>query len=251
MKRLAVMVLVCVLSLGACDSAKTTSIKTTLTVFAAASLTESFTAIGHAFERANSGITVRFNFGPSDGLATGIVEGGTADVFASASIKTMDGVAAEPGVVDRSIFARNRLVVIVPKGNPAHITSILDAARPSIKLAIASPGVPAGDYARQIFKNVRQTPRGSVSNEVDVKSVVQAVSLGEADAGVCYATDVTAAVAPEVTVINIPDAVNVIASYPIAVVKGTKHGSAASAFVRYVLNQGQAVLRTARFLAPA
>jgi len=249
-RRCTVAALVCLLAVGACDSGGSGK-RNTLTVFAAASLTESFTTIGHEFERANPGVRVKFNFGPSDGLATGIVEGGTADVFASASIATMDRVAAGPRIIGRAVFARNRLVVIVPKDNPAHITSLADLARPSIELAIAAPGVPAGDYARQLFKNVRQTPRGSFSNEVDVKSVVQAVSLGEADAGICYATDVTASVAPEVKVIDIPDAVNVIASYPIAIVRGTKHGAAARAFVRYVLGSGQTILRSAGFLAPA
>ena len=249
MRRIAAALLVLALAATACTS-KAGS-KTTLSVFAAASLTESFTEIGRSFEHIHPDVTVRFNFGPSDGLATGIIEGGTADVFASASIATMDRVAADPGVRGRAIFARNRLVIIVPKDNPARISSLADLAKPSIELAVAAPGVPAGDYARQLFKNVRQTPRGTFSNEVDVKSVVQAVSLGEADAGICYATDVTAAVSPKVMVINVPDAVNVIASYPIAVVTGTKHAAAAEAFVQYVLRSGQGTLRSAGFLAPS
>ena len=222
-------------------------------VFAAASLTESFTAIGRAFEGAHPGVHVRFNFGPSDGLATGISEGGNADVFAAASADPMDVVARSPGVRGRTVFAGNRLVAIIPRDNPAGIRSLADIVRANVKLSIAAPGVPAGKYARQILAraHLARALRNSPSNEVDVKSVVQKVVLGEADAGIVYATDVTSAVSKSVRVVPIEDELNVIARYPIAVVAWTKHEALARAFVAYVSGEGQATLRAAGFLSPA
>ncbi len=223
-------------------------------MFAAASLAESFSTIGDAFEREHAGVTVRFNFGPSDGLATGINAnaGGRADVFASASPRWMDAVSAQTGVSDRAVFARNRLVVLVPKDNPAGIASLADLAEPGVKLVLAAPEVPVGGYAREALKraHLEAAEKNVVSNEEDVKGVVQKVVLGEADAGIVYATDVTPAVGPTVSSIAIPDDVNVIASYPIAVVAGTKHEATARSFVAYVLGPGQTILRSAGFLEP-
>jgi molybdate transport system substrate-binding protein len=226
---------------------------TDLLVFAAASLTESFAKIGGAFEHANPGVHVRFNFGPSDGLATGIGEGARADVFASASKTHMDQVAVTPGVDARAIFARNRLTVIVPSSGTARVYAFADLARPGVKLVLAAPGVPAGNYARRALAlgMLDAALHNLVSNEVDVKSVVQKVVLGEADAGIVYITDVTPAVAPGVRVVPIPDRMNVIASYPIAVVAGSRSEATARAFVAFVLGgRGQTILRAAGFLSP-
>jgi molybdate transport system substrate-binding protein len=226
-----------------------------ITVLAAASLTAAFTKIGVNFERANPDVTVRFSFGPSDGLATQILEGAPADVFAPASPKYMDQVRSDgPGVTEQVDFARNTLAVIVPSGNPAHIESVDDLARPGVKLVLAAVGVPAGDYAREILGNAgiqKEALANVVSNEEDVKGVVQKVLLGEADAGIVYRTDVTPDISANVREIAIPDGVNVIATYPIALIDGSSHTPAATAFIRYVAGPGQTTLRSFGFLPPS
>jgi molybdate transport system substrate-binding protein len=225
--------------------------RTDIVVFAAASLTEAFGEIGRAFEQGNEGIAVRFNFGPSDGLATQITEGGPADVFASASPRWMDAVAADPGVTDRAVFARNRLVVLVPASNPARIGGLADLARPGVKLVLAAAGVPAGRYAREALAKAGiavRAMRNLVSNEEDVKGVVQKVLLDEADAGVVYASDATPSAHGRVRAIAIPAARNVIATYSIAVVRRSGLPPAARAFVRFVLGAGQKALARHGFL---
>jgi len=226
-----------------------------ITVLAAASLTAAFTKIGADFERANPDTTVRFGFGPSDGLATQILEGAPADVFAPASPKYMAQVQSDgSGVTGRADFARNKLAVIVPSDNPAGIGSVADLAKPGVKLVLAAVGVPAGDYAREILANAgiqKEALANVVSNEEDVKGVVQKVLLGEADAGIVYRTDVTSDISAQVREIAIPDGVNVIATYPIAVIGGSGNRDAAEAFVRYVTGPGQVTLRSFGFLPPS
>jgi molybdate transport system substrate-binding protein len=222
----------------------------TLTVFAAASLTEAFTEIAAGFEAEQPGLEVRLSFGPSDGLATQIQEGAPAQVFASASPTWMDAVAEDPGVTDRADFARNLLVVITPADDPAGIGMIEDLGGPDVKLVLGAEGVPVGDYAREMLSNAGVADgalANVVSNEDDVKGVVQKVALGEADAGVVYRTDVTGE--GDVRTVPIPDAVNVVATYPIGVVAGS--GSEHTApFVAFVLGPGQDRLRAAGFLPP-
>jgi molybdate transport system substrate-binding protein len=223
---------------------------TTITVFAAASLTDAFTQIAEDYEGLHD-VDVRLSFGPSDGLATQIQEGAPADVFASASPKWMDAVAEDPGITDRSDFARNLLVLIVPAGNPAGLGSVDDLAQPGIKLVLAAEGVPVGDYAREMLANagIADTVLANVvSNEDDVKGVVQKVALGEADAGIVYRTDVTPAVADDLEAIDVPDEVNVVAVYPIAALAGGP--TVARDFVAYVLGPGQETLEAAGFLPP-
>jgi molybdate transport system substrate-binding protein len=223
-----------------------------LTVFAAASLTEAFGQIGDAFEGEHDGVTVAFNFGPSDGLATQIREAGLADVFASASGRWMDAVAEDPGVTGRTDFARNRLVVLVPADNPAGIVEIADLAFPGVELVLAAEDVPAGGYAREALGNagiLDAALDNLVSNEEDVKGVVQKVVAGEADAGIVYATDVTEEVGANVRAIEIADDVNVIATYPIAVVQDAGNADLAQAFVDFVTStEGQDVLASYGFL---
>lgn len=212
-----------------------------------------FPQIAVGFERAHPGVHVRFTFSSSSGLATSIKEGAPVDVFASASPKWIDAVATDPGVLQRAIFAHNRLVLIVPKDNPAHITEFADIARAGVRLVVAAVGVPAGDYARQAFARagLRGALRNIVSNEQDVEGVVQKVVSGDADAGIAYATDLTAAVAQSVKAIELPTDANVIATYEIAVILGSNVSPEARAFVAYVLGPGQAQLRQAGFSAPA
>jgi molybdate transport system substrate-binding protein len=238
-------------SCGDSDDAEATD-EAELTVSAAASLTDAFGDIGAVFEEANPGVTVTFNFGPSDGLATQINEGAPVDVFASASPTWMDAVQDEgPGVTGRADFAKNRLSIIVPSDDPAGIEGIDDLAEDGIRLVIAAEGVPAGDYAREVFANagIADAAMANVaSNAEDVRAVVTAVASGEADAGVVYVTDVTSEVAGKVALVEIPDEVNVIATYPIAVVTGSQEADLAQRFVDYVLGPGQQALAEFGFL---
>lgn len=222
-----------------------------LTVSGAASLTDAFGDIGAAFEAENPGVAVSFNFGPSDGLATQINEGAPVDVFASASPTWMDAVQEGPGVSGRADFATNRLAIIVPSHDPAQIEGVEDLAGDGVRLVIAAEGVPAGDYAREIFANAgiaHAAMANVVSNAEDVRTVVTAVASGEADAGIVYVTDVTSHVAERVSSIEIPDEINVMATYPIAVVIGSQEADLAQRFVDYVLGPGQQTLAAYGFL---
>ena len=222
-----------------------------LTVAAAASLTAAFTQIGVDFQE-ETGVAVVFTFGPSDGLATQIVEGAPVDVFASASPAWMDAISERgPGVRRRTNFARNRLAVIVPTDNPANIHELDDLATDGVQLVLAAEGVPAGDYAREILANAGIADAALanvVSNEEDVAAVVTKVLTGEADAGIAYVTDVTAEVASRISVVEIPDDVNVIATYPIAVIADSGRPDVAREFVEFVLGPGQRVLADNGFL---
>ena len=237
---------------GSDDDAAASTGETELTVSGAASLTDAFGEIGTAFEGEHPGVTVTFNFGPSDGLATQINDGAPVDVFASASPTWMDSVQDDgPGVSKRADFARNRLTIVVPSDNPAGIEDVGDLAGDDVQLVIAAEGVPAGDYAREIFENAgisKAAMANVVSNAEDVRSVVTSVASGEADAGIVYVTDVTADVADRITQIEIPDDINVIATYPIAVVNDSQETHLAASFVDYVLGPGQQTLADHGFL---
>jgi molybdate transport system substrate-binding protein len=252
MRRAAIALAALVLLVPACATAPegaAGSRTTTLTVLAAASLTEAFGRIGAEFERAHDAVTVRFSFGPSDGLAAQIQAGAPADVFASASPAWMDAVASDPGVSGRVDFARNRLVVVTPADDPAGIGSVDDLADPGVKLVVAAEGVPAGDYAREMLQKAgvaTSALANVVSNEEDVKAVVQKVALGEADAGIVYVTDVTADVRDRVREVSIPDSVNVVATYPIGVVAGTRHPRPARAFVSFMSDPSSDAARILR-----
>ena len=241
-------------SQGSATQSVGTAPATELTVFAASSLTAAFTQIGSDFEAANPGTTVTFNFGSSSDLAASIGSEGTADVFASASGTYLDEVSDDPGVTGRADFVQNELVVITPPDNPAGITSLEDLAEPGVQVVLAAEGVPVGDYARESLKDAgieKEVLANVVSNEEDDASVVAKVTSGEADAAIVYVSDVTNTVAPQVNAVQIPDAVNVIATYPIAVVSSTTHAEAARSFVDYVTGtDGQATLADFGFLPP-
>jgi molybdate transport system substrate-binding protein len=220
----------------------------TASVFAASSLTDSFKALGTAFQAAHSGTTIQFNFAGSPTLVTQIEQGASADVFASADTTNMDKLKTDGfNAADPKVFAHNKLSIVVAAGNPKGINSLADLAKPGVIYISAGPTVPAGKYALQILANagVKVTPK---SLETDVKSVLSKISLGEADAGIVYTTDVTAAGA-KVQGVTIPDDVNVTATYPIVEVKGTKNADLANAFMAYVLSaDGQAKLQSFGFL---
>jgi molybdate transport system substrate-binding protein len=236
---------------------------TTLTVYAAASLTEAFGELGRQLKRSHPGLVVRFNFAGSQQLASQLDAGATADVFASADQRWMT-LAQEKGLTrgDASVFARNRLVVIVPHGNPAGIGRLHDLARPGTKIVMAAEAVPAGKYSREVIQRLAGAPgypadydrhvlANVVSQEENVKAVVAKVQLGEADAGFVYRSDVTPAVDRQVRTLDIPDRYNVIAAYPIAIVRSAENPEAARQFIDLVLSTaGQQVL-TRHGLIPA
>lgn len=229
--------------------------KSTLQVFAAASLSDAFTEIGHQFEQRRPGHTVRLNFAGSQQLATQIEQGAAADVFASADERWMT-YAAGRGLLSGEpvVFARNCLVVIVPRTNPARIQRLQDLARGGVKLVLGAEAVPVGRYSRAVLRNLARDPtlgsdfatrtlRNVVSEEENVKSVVGKVQLGEADAGIVYRSDVTPSVARYLRVLEIPESANVLTSYPMALVRRAREPEAASAFVEFVLShEGQAIL---------
>ena len=227
----------------------------TLTVFAAASLPQAFGDIGKAFEAANPGVTVTFNFAGSQTLVTQIQQGAPADIFASASGTNMDTLVTG-GFVDKAAtqkFLTNILVVILPPANPANVQTLLDLAKPGLKVVLGDVSVPAGKYARQILDNISKDPTygtdfstkvlaNVVSNETDVKQVVAKVQLGEADAGIVYVSDAIAA--PTLRTIEIPANLNVIATYPIAPLVKSANPDLAAQFITYVLSSdGQAILK--------
>lgn len=233
-----------------------------LTIFAAASLTDAFTAVGQRFERERPGVAVQFNFAGSQALATQMEQGASADVFASADQRWMQ-YAEQRHLLGgpARVFARNRLVVITPKANPGYIDKLQDLARPGLKLVLAAAQVPVGKYGREALRRLASTPGfgadfGSrvlanlVSEEENVKGVVAKVQLGEADAGIVYATDVTTAIRSELRVIEIPEASNPIAEYPVApTAKGQQ--DLAAAFIALLLSPpGQELLAARGFLAP-
>lgn len=234
----------------------------TVTVFAAASLTEAFTAIGKNFERSHPGVTVRFNFAGSQVLATQLEQGAKADVFASADQRWMKYADDKKLLSNQPVvFARNRLVVVLPKTNPGAIGKLQDLTRPGLKLVLAGRQVPVGAYSRAALMRLDSAPgfpnhfndlvlSNLVSEEENVRAVAAKVQLREADVGIVYLTDVTAAVRPQLKLMEIPDRYNPIAEYPIATVAG---GSALGAeFIALVLSgDGQSVLRRLGFMAPA
>jgi molybdate transport system substrate-binding protein len=227
-----------------------------LTVFAAASLTDSFNQIKTDLEAANPGLSITYNFAGSQALVTQLTEGAPADVFASASNALMKN-AVEAGVIDgtATVFTQNRLAIVVPKDNPAGVESMADLSKDGLKLVLAQAEVPVGMYARQSICTagmdtatygegfVEAVGANIVSEEDNVKAVLTKVQLGEADAGIVYTTDVTADVADDVTMIEIPAAINVVAKYPIAPVAGG-NADLAAAFISYILRpEGQATLQ--------
>jgi molybdate transport system substrate-binding protein len=235
--------------------AQTSAAPREITVYAAASLTDAFGELGKLMEQDSLPTLVRYNFAGSQQLAVQLEQGAKADVFASADQRWMDYVRERHLTAGPSkFFAHNRLVVILPKSNPGHVRELQDLARRGVKLVVGAEAVPVGKYTREMFRRLERRPgfppaygdnvlANVVSQEENVKSVVAKVQLGEADAGVVYRSDVTPRVAPSVTVLEIPDDANVLASYPIAVLSGTADSVAARAFLALLLGpEGRRVL---------
>jgi molybdate transport system substrate-binding protein len=233
------------------SGATTPPVTGNITVFAAASLTDSFNAVGAAFTKANPNAKVTFSFDASSALVTQITQGAPADVFASADTANMDKLTkASLNGSDPVVFATNLLSIIVAPGNPKGITGVADLAKPDLKVVLCADGVPCGAYAKQILDAAKVTVT-PVSQEQNVKGVVTKVTAGEADAGIVYATDVKGAGAKAAGV-DIPAGINVPAKYPIASVKASTHTDVGAAFIKFLTGpDGQAILATFGFLEPS
>ncbi len=233
---------------AAASRATTAAPTDSVTVFAAASLTEAFTAIGRALERRHPDVRVRFNFNASSLLAAQIGAGAPADVFASADGSDLDKVQeALRGAP--SVFATNRLTIAVEPGNPRRIESLADTVDSDVILVLCSPSAPCGMLARQAYRRAGVT-LPEVASAEHVKAALNTVILGEADAAVVYATDVRAADG-KVDGVGIPRGDNVTARYPIATLRSSEHPALARAFVAFVQSdRGQRILRSFGFLAP-
>jgi len=235
--------------------------KAELTVFAAASLTESFNEIGKQFEEKHPNATVVFNFGASNQLRFQIEQGARADVFASANSKEMDALVKSGAVSNDTVrtFSRNRLVVLYPKENPGKIAALEDLAKPNLKLIVAHKAVPVGNYTLEMLGKMsadakygdtfkERVLKNVVSEEENVKSVVAKVRLGQADAGIAYVSDVGSA-AKDVGTLDIKDPFNPIAIYTISPLKKAPQLELAREFVEHVLsNSGQEIIRKNGFM---
>ncbi|MFD8432589.1 molybdate ABC transporter substrate-binding protein [Streptomyces coelicoflavus] len=222
----------------------------TVNVFAAASLTESFTKLGKDFEEQHPGTKVVFNFGGSDSLAAGITSGAPADVFASASPRTMKVVTdADAAAGTPATFVRNRLEIATLPGNPDGISSLKDLTGDDLKVVLCDRTVPCGAAAQKALTaaDLELTP---VSYEEDVKSALNKVVLKEADAAVVYRTDVKAA-GDKVEGVEFPESADAVNDYPITLLKDAPNADAGKAFIELVRSaEGRQVLTGAGFTAP-
>ncbi|MFD0903108.1 molybdate ABC transporter substrate-binding protein [Actinomadura sediminis] len=222
----------------------------TLTVFAAASLTETFTRLGETFEKTHPGTDVRFGFAGSSTLARQIAHGAPADVFASASHATMKTVTdAGDAAGGPRVFATNRLVIAVPEDNPGGVRSVGDLAGDGLRVVLCAEQVPCGAAARTALDAAGVTVEAA-SREKDVKAVLTKVRLGEADAGLVYRTDARAA-GGDVTGIEFAAAAGAVNEYPIVQVADAPQPGLAREFIALVTGpRGRAVLGEAGFGAP-
>lgn len=215
----------------------------TLTIFGASSLTSAFTEIAEAFESNHPETDILLNFAGSSTLATQIIEGAPADIFASANEQQMQSLIDEDLADTMTIFAYNQLVIIVPADNPANITSAEDLANEGVLLVLAAPAVPAREYSAQLLDNLSgvygetypdDVYRNLVSEEANVRRVAARVALGEADAGIVYRTDVTPDIADSVQIIDVPANTSPLAVYPIVAISDNP---LAAEFIRFVQSE--------------
>jgi molybdate transport system substrate-binding protein len=249
-RRLAVL-LCAALPLAACgdtDGAAASDLDGSITVFAAASLTDAFGEIAAGFEAANPGVSVELNFGASSSLREQILAGAPADVFASANLPNMDQVVdGGEAAGDPEVFARNRLEIVVPAGNPADVTGLADFADDELLIGLCAEQVPCGEFGRQALANAGIGSPAIDTNEADVRSLLTKVESGDLDAGIVYRTDVLAA-GDAIEGIEIPTEDNVVADYPIAALTASGNPDTADAFVAYVLaDVGQDILESHGF----
>ncbi|WP_281918350.1 molybdate ABC transporter substrate-binding protein [Nocardia sputorum] len=208
----------------------------TVTVFAAASLTETFGELGKQFEAAHPGVEVVYSYGASSALAQQIIQGAPADVFASAAPKNMQQVRDKGEVATAPVtFVRNRLQIAVPKGNPGRISGLADFGKTEPKFALCAEQVPCGAAAAKVFETGGITPQPD-TREQDVKAVLTKVTLGEVDAALVYRTDVEAA-GDKVEGIDFPESAAAINDYPVAPLAHAPNAAAAAAFVDFVTSE--------------
>jgi molybdate transport system substrate-binding protein len=239
---------------GVAEAAKATKTKTvsgTITVSAAASLTEAFTKMGADFEKANPGTTVLFNFAASSALVQQIQGGAPADVFASADGTNMQKLLAGEEVrAEPTVFAANALTIVVKKGNPKAVRSLADLADLDV-VSLCADAVPCGRYAQQVLAGAGVTIRSDkITKGADAKTTLAAVSTGDADAAIVYATDALAA-GTSVRSVRIPAWLNVYAIYPIAPIATSTDDDLADAWIDYTVSPaGQKTLASFGFLPP-
>ena len=237
---------------GAPTTAAEAPLEGEITVSAAASLTESFTDLGAAFEEAHPGTKITFTFDSSGTLSQQILDGAPVDVFASADEKNMAKLT-DAGLVkgEPTVFATNQLIIVTKPGNPEGIESLADLTDAGI-ISLCGEDVPCGAFAGEALANASvEIPESSVTRGQNVKATLAAVAEGDAVAGIVYATDALAA-GDAVDAVTIPEEENVIATYPVAVLTDTQNAALASAFVDYVTSDdGQAILEERGFLPPA
>ncbi|KGH47055.1 molybdate-binding protein [Modestobacter caceresii] len=220
----------------------------TLTVFAAASLTDVFTDLGDQLTAEHPGLDVQFNFAGSSALATQVVQGAPADVLASADEEQLDAVA-DLVAGDPAVFAENTLLIAVPAGNPADVRGLADLADPGKSIALCAAEVPCGAAAARVFDAAGLTPAPDTL-EQDVRAALTKVQLGEVDAALVYATDVAAA-GSAVEAIEVPEAADVVNRYPLAVLAAARNPAAAELFVDLVRSDtGRQALADAGFRLP-
>lgn len=253
--RKSLFVLVCLCLLGMFSAAAQNT--RTLTIFAAASLTDALLDIAAAFEAEHDGVDIVFSFGGSSQLAAQIMQGAPADVFASANTRQMQTLI-DAGLTDEAphIFAHNRLVLITPADNPANVRYLRDLASEGVKLIVAAPDVPVRDYTDALLEKMARgrlygpayrdaVLENVVSEESSVRQVAAKIALGEADAGIVYHSDVTPDISAAVSIIPIPDRLNTRAEYPIVALNTAADSALAQAFIDYVLSsKGQAILES-------
>jgi molybdate transport system substrate-binding protein len=244
MKRLVAALSLLLLLAAPAASATSQAVKRAqITVYAAASLTDAFPALDK---------NEKYSFGGSNALAAQIEQGAPADAFASANMTLPTKLNQEGRCSKPVVFTRNRLVIVVPKSNPAHLHNVYDLTKPSVKIVVAASGVPVGTYTQQILKNMNLTAavtKNVVSQETDVREVLAKVALAEADAGFVYSTDAKT-VPHKVSVIKVPAWAQPKVQYGICVVSSSTHKPDAKAFVKRVLSKaGQKKLHRFGFLA--
>ena len=233
--------------------------KDALVVFAAASLRDAFASLKTEFVKTHPNLELTFNFAGTQDLRAQLEHGAPVDVFASADRKSMDALESGARVKKPAVFARNEPVIVVSREHAGKVSGLSDLPQLD-KLVIGAPEVPIGRYTAQILGNANQTLGGDfaskvekkiASRELDVRQVLAKITLGEADAGIVYRTDVNSA-NDQVAVVTIPAEVNVVAEYPIAVVVAAPHPAGAEQWTKFVLSQaGQELLGQAGFLPPA
>ena len=230
----------------------------TLTVLAASSLTDAFGELEGAFEDQNPGINVQTSLAGSSELLAQLRQGAPADAFASADEANMDNAAEEGLVMEPETFVRNRPVVIVPADNPARIEELRDLAGADAQIVLAQDGVPIAQYTKDVLANANSEYGGDfeqrvldnvVSREANVRASANRVALGEADATFVYQSDVTGYIRDQVQIIEIPENLNLLAAYPIAIVEGSQNSELAQDWIDLVLSdEGQAVLEKHGFI---